>query len=135
MDRREFFEKAGVTVLLPICLGILSKCGKADVVPAAPTNVDFTIDVSTGALSRNGGYLIKNGVIVARTVSGSFLAVSAACTHQGQTLEYIGSQNDFYCSRHGATFSAVGTATKGPASQSLAHYNTALTGTSLRVYS
>jgi cytochrome b6-f complex iron-sulfur subunit len=135
MNRRDFFEMTGVTIILPVCLGMLSKCGKTDIVPSAPTNVDFTIDVSTGALAQNGGYLVKNGLIVARTTLGSFLAVSAACTHQGQTLQYIGSKNNFYCSRHGATFDSVGAVTNGPASKALTQYNTHLTGISLRVYS
>jgi len=135
MTRKEFIERIGVSALvLPACLGVLSGCSKNDPIPA-PTNVDFTLDVSAGALSKNGGYLVNKGVVVARTASGSFLAVSAACTHQGATVQYISSQNDFYCPSHGATFNASGSVTRGPAGKSLAQYNTALTGTSLRVFS
>lgn len=135
MNRTEFIEKVGVTALsLTSCLGLLVGCSKSDPVPA-PTNVDFTLDVSSGVLSKNGGYLVHSGVLVARTLAGSFIAVSAACTHQGTTVQYESSQNDFYCPNHGAMFSATGSVTRGPASRSLAQYNTALTGTSLRVFS
>ena len=136
MKRKEFITKVGTTVLtLPICLGILDSCGQTDVVPNAPAGVDFTVDVSSGTLSKNGSYIVKNGIIIVRTNSGDFLALSAACTHEGATVQYVNSQNSFYCPRHGATFSSKGLVTGGPARQSLMKYNTSLSGASLRVFS
>ncbi len=138
MNRKEFIQQvgAGVAVLLvPACFGGLSGCSNSGSYPAAPTNVDFTLDVSSGALASNGGYLVSNGIVIARTTSGTFLAVSAACTHEGTTVEYISAKSYFYCPRHGATFSSGGQVTGGPATKALVTYNTALTGTSLRVFS
>jgi len=138
MNRNEFLSQVGTgaaTLLVPACLSTLSGCSDSGSVPAAPANVDFTIDISSGALSSNGGYLVKDGIIIARTTSGGFLAVSAACTHQGTTIQYTGSSNSFRCPNHGATYNASGQVTLGPATRSLAHYNTTLTGTSLRVFS
>jgi cytochrome b6-f complex iron-sulfur subunit len=135
MDRKDFFFQLGIgaaALLIPACIGGLTGCKKAD---ALPTNVDFTIDVSTGALASNGGYLVHNGVIVARTTAGIFLAISAACSHQGTTINYNASGNNFICPNHGAQFSSTGAVTQGPANSSLAKYNTTLTGTSLRVFS
>ena len=136
MTRKEFMEKAGLSAfVIPACAGILAACTNPNFLTQAPTNVDFTLDVSTGNLSQNGGYLVKNGVIVARTLTGSFLAVSATCTHQGSTVQYVGQKNDFFCPSHGATYNATGQVTGGPATRSLAQYNTTLTGNSLRVFS
>lgn len=138
MTRKEFIERVGIgasALLLPACLGGLSSCSGANAVPAAPTNVDFTLEVSTGALATKGGYLINGGVIVARTLANQFIAVSAACTHEGTNVEFIGSGSYFYCPRHGATYSTSGAVTGGPTSRSLASYKTTLNGTSLRVYS
>lgn len=138
MDRKEFLAQVGVgatALLLPACLGTLSSCSGSGSVPAAPTNVDFTLDVSTGELATNGGFLVKSGVIVARTTSGSFLAVSAACTHEGTTIQYISSGNSFRCPNHGATYNSTGQVTLGPATKALSKYNTTLTGNSLRVFS
>jgi cytochrome b6-f complex iron-sulfur subunit len=136
MDRKEFLLQLGSSaVLLPVCLGMLSGCSKETDVAPAPTNVDFTIDISTGALSKNGGYLVKDGIIVARTTSGNFLAVSAACTHEGTNVQYESAPNDFYCASHGAVFTSTGAVSSGPARRSLAKYNTELTGTSLRIFS
>jgi cytochrome b6-f complex iron-sulfur subunit len=134
MDRKEFLERMGIAIALPFCLSAVQSCSQSNPIPA-PKNVDFTIDVSSGALAQNGGYVAKNGLIVARTLSGEFLAVSAACTHEGTSVQYRASQNNFTCPSHGATFSSTGKVTSGPAKRSLSVYNTELTGTTLRVFS
>jgi cytochrome b6-f complex iron-sulfur subunit len=79
--------------------------------------------------------LVSNGVIVARTNLGFFLAVSAACTHEGTNVYYSSSNNNFICPNHGAKFNSTGAVTQGPASKSLTQYQTALSGTKLRVFS
>lgn len=129
MDRKQFFSMVGIGVGAIIIEQCLSGCAKS----TTSTTVDFTLDVSSGALAQNGGYLVQNGVIVARTQSGNYIAVSAACTHEGQNVTFTNGR--FYCSRHGATFSETGAVTNGPANTPLTKYLTSLTGTSLRVYS
>lgn len=136
MTRKEFIAQVGIAGLaLPVCFGMLSGCGANNNPFPAPTNVDFTVDVSTGSLATPGGYIVKSGVLVARTLSDTFIAVSAACTHEGTTVRYVSSRNDFECPSHGATFSSSGSVTGGPARSSLGSYNTTLSGTSLRVFS
>lgn len=137
MDRKEFLSQVGigvVAVFIPACIGGLSGCKKTD--SGTPSSsVDFTLDTSTGSLASNGGFLITQGVLVAKTNSGTFLAVSAACTHEGTFINYFASSNNFICPNHGAHFDSNGNVTQGPASTNLKKYNTALTGNSLRVYS
>lgn len=139
MTRKEFFERVGLgaaTVLLPACIGgLASSCEKDGTPTPAPTGVNFSLDVSTGSLATNGGYLVTNGIVVARTTSGTFLAVSASCTHEGTNVQYNASGNNFICPNHGARFNSSGTVTQGPATKSLTQYKTELTGTTLRVYS
>ena len=141
MTRQEFFKLAGfgaaAAIALPACLagGLATSCRENDDVPNAPSNVDFTVDVSSGNLATNGGFMVKNGIVIARTNTGSFLAVSAACTHEGTNVNYNASGNNFTCPNHGAQFSSTGAVTKGPATKNLTVYNTTLTGTTLRVYS
>jgi len=139
MTRKDFVSQFGIgaaVLLVPACLGTLSGCSsQSDSFPAPPTNVDFTIDVSTGALSINGGFLVKEGVIIGRTTAGTFVAVSANCTHQGTILQYVGGNNSFHCPNHGANFLATGSVVNGPASKPLIVYNTTLTNTTLRVFS
>ncbi len=138
MDRKDFLSQVGVgaaALLAPICLGGIAGCGKSDSTPSAPTNVDFTLDISSGALATNGGYLVSQGILVARTSTGSFLAVSAACTHEGTSVTYSATNNNFVCPNHGAKFSANGAVTQGPATRSLTTYQTSLSGNTLRIYS
>ena len=137
MTRKEFLSQVGVSaaiLLAPVCITGLSSCKKKNK-KGSDTPVDFTIDVSTGALASNGGSLIKNGVIVARTNGGVFLAIASACSHQGTTINFVASTNSFSCPNHGAKFDAGGNVTQGPASATLKSYNTTLSGNSLRVFS
>jgi len=135
MDRKEFFEVIGIGAIgfaITSCIG----CSKSSTGPGAPSNIDFTIDLNTNtSLLTNGGYMAMNGVIVARTTSGTYIAVQQSCTHQSYSLNYQASAHRFYCNNHGATFTETGVVTAGPTNRSLVVYNTQLTGTSLRVYS
>ena len=143
MDRKDFWSQVGVgaaAFLAPICLGGIAGCGKSSSgstssVPSPPSNVDFTLDVSSGALASNGGFLVSQGILVARTSAGAFLAVSAACTHEGTTVNYNAANNNFVCPNHGAKFSNTGMVTLGPAPTNLKSYNTSLTNSTLRIYS
>jgi cytochrome b6-f complex iron-sulfur subunit len=140
MDRKEFFSAIGISAA---ALGVMSclGCSKAsDNGPSgsAPTAVDFTLDLSSSgnaALTTDGGYLISQGILVARTAAGSYIAVQQSCTHERYPLVYQAGSRRFYCNNHGATFTEKGVVTTGPANRSLAVYNTSLSGTSLRIYS
>ena len=143
MDRKDFLSQVGVgaaAFLAPICLGGIAGCGKSStgstpIVPSPPSSIDFTLDVSSGALSSNGGFLVSQGILVARTNAGAFLAVSAACTHQGTNVNYNAANNNFVCPSHFSEFSSSGMVTLGPATTNLKSYNTSLTNSTLRIYS
>lgn len=143
MNRKEFFARAGfgaAAVLLPACIaGLSSSCSSDDSsssTPApAPTGIDFNVDVSSGTLATNGGFMVTNRIVIARTLTGSFIAVSATCTHEGTNVNYNGSGNNFICPNHNSEFSSTGVVTKGPATSNLKQYNTSLSGNTLRVYS
>ena len=148
MTRKEFFQKTGTAaalLLVPACIaGLATSCSKDNPEPAnnqnstgtTTTNVDFTIDISIGNLAINGGSLVQNGVIVAKLLDGSgFIAVAAACTHAGTTINYVKEANSFICPNHGSNFSSSGAVTLGPASSNLRQFNTTLTNNTLRVFS
>jgi cytochrome b6-f complex iron-sulfur subunit len=142
MDRKEFFQKVGfgaAALLVPACIaGLATSCSKDDNGSStpAPTNVDFTLDVSTGSLATDGGFLVSNGIVVARKSATEYIAVSAKCPHEGYQVNYVANNNNFHCSsNHGGEFSSTGAVTHGPASSNLTQYKTTLTNTSLRVFS
>ncbi|MFC3560604.1 QcrA and Rieske domain-containing protein [Pedobacter jamesrossensis] len=141
MDRKDFLNSMGMSAAAFALLNCMG-CKKTDIGSSpdtiGPSGINFTIDLSlaaNSALLGNGGSLISNGLIVARTKTGSYIAVQRSCTHESYTLTYQSPNSRFYCPNHGATFSEGGAVTNGPATRSLTVYNTTLTGTSLRVYS
>lgn len=61
----------------------------------------------------------SNGIFfVVRDANGLY-AVSATCTHEGGTINVVGS--DYVCPRHGATFDFDGNVLGGPATLPLPH--------------
>jgi len=143
MRRKQFFTTLGITAGTVFFAPYLVSCSKEDG-PADSGNggtsggtVDFTIDLTlpvNSALNANGGSLLKNGVIVARTSAGSYIAVASVCTHEGFTLAYDNTGNQFHCANHGSNFNTTGAVINGPATSALKRYNTQLSGTSLRVF-
>jgi len=136
MRRNEFFSALGISAATVLFAPYLVSCSQNNGVLGVSSN-DFTLDLTlpaNTALKSNGGSLLKDGVIVARTSAGAYIALSATCTHQGGTIQFFGSANEFQCPNHGAIFSASGSVLQGPASTSLQKFNTTLTGNSLRVY-
>lgn len=144
MTRKEFFARVGfgaATVLMPACLaGLATSCSSDDSsstggssAPTPTATSNFTVDISTGPLSTNGGFIVTKGIIIARTTTGTFLAVSSSCTHEGVTLGYDKSGNQFVCPRHNSQFTSTGTVISGPAPSNLKQYQTTLSGTTLTV--
>lgn len=128
----------GLGAVAVACGSCLGSCQMNNGAPSAPTNVDFTLDLTDPAnasLKTNGGYIYKNGVIVTRTDAGTYVALSSICTHAGGTVYYDAAGNRFHCPVHGSNFATDGSVINGPAGSPLMKYNTSLNGNSLRVYS
>jgi len=139
MDRREFLSILGVGGVAAACSYCLAGCTNPNAGSniMAPTNVDFTLDLTNSAYAalRNvGGYVYNAGIIVAHASTG-YVAVSYACTHQGTTVIFDASTSTFFCPAHGSRFALSGGVINGPAGSPLGSYKTTLTGNSLRVYS
>lgn len=143
MDRKEFLAQVGLgstAIFAATCMQSCSKSDSASSNPITPgTAVDFTLDLNdptNAALKKTGGYVIIKGVIVALATNGNYLAVSAACPHEGVNVQYQSNQDQFYCSAHGSYFASSGKYISGPANgRSLTQFKITLTGNSLRVYS
>ena len=151
MERKDFIEQVGLSAASILIFGCMQSCSKSD--SAAPTTpptnnnkptnkVDFTINITNNPytkLSTAGGFYVDrtNNIIIARTLTNDFIAVSSLCTHQQVTLEFQASNNRFVCPSppgHGSLFSSTGAVVNGPAGAQLKTYKTALTGNSLRIY-
>jgi cytochrome b6-f complex iron-sulfur subunit len=63
------------------------------------TKKDFTLNLAQAgnlSLKTKGNALVKNGVIIAYTNAGDYIAVDAASTHQGTTVEYQAASSGFH---------------------------------------
>jgi len=139
MERKEFLTLIGAaatSIALFDCIGCSKSSENTGI--TGPADVNFTLDLTAPAnapLLTIGGALAKNGILVACTSSGSYIAVQQSCTHESFSLIYHVSAQLFLCNKHGAAFNENGVIANPPATKNLTVYNTKLTGTSLSVYS
>jgi cytochrome b6-f complex iron-sulfur subunit len=90
IKRNEFLKSLGLkgASLMAVYCGtsVLSSCSKEESVTPA-SSVDFTLDLSqasNAALTKDGGYVISNRVVVARVSSTKYVAVTQICSHENK---------------------------------------------------
>lgn len=143
MERRKFIGSLTGPVLTAcaVCMGACSKGSSSPssgttVTVTPPAGVNFTIDLHA-ALLTVGSSLVQSGVIVVRLAAsddpGSFTAVQVSCTHEGTSINYNQSGNNFVCPNHGSTFTTSGAVTVGPAASALKKFNIAVSGNILTI--
>jgi nitrite reductase/ring-hydroxylating ferredoxin subunit len=146
MNRKEFLRSIGAGAAMALILPCVQGCS-GDSGPDGPVNttgdVDFNIDLTTpeaDALQNNGGFIIRPeinnnaGVVVARNLSGEFVAATRTCSHEGNK-RVVFQNNEFFCPVHGARFSQQGAGLNSFGSGGLTIYSTELNGNILRVFS
>ncbi|GAB4007845.1 hypothetical protein GCM10028808_12520 [Spirosoma migulaei] len=151
MNRGEFIRSLGMSsaaLMAFYCMGTgLTACSKSSddvtpggtvVTPAAGVTgnadaskgaISFTVDLTNSNYSKlktAGQYAIIGSLIVAKSKSGSFVALSKTCTHEGTEVQYRAAQDDIYCSNHGSEYSLTGAVDVGPATKALTQYKTSL---------
>ena len=142
MNRRKFIYNLGSPVFAA-CAVCLAGCGKSADTPnnssgsTTPAGtVNFTVDLGS-QLVNIGSSLVQAGVIVVRlaagNTSGSFTAVQVACTHQGISINYVSSANDFECPAHGSRFTTDGAVINGPAASALTKFSIRISGNTMTV--
>jgi len=148
MERKDFIEQVGLSAASILIFGCMQGCSKSESpAPTPPPSnnnnppkaIDFTINITTNpytSLNTAGGFYVDktNNIIIARTLTDEFLAVSSLCTHQQVTIDFQASNNRFYCSAHGSAFFTTGAVLNGPAAAPLKQYKTTRTGNSLRIF-
>ena len=127
MNRHEFFLQTATGISALVFSRSMAGC--SDGSPEQPKPIlDFSLDL-TDRVNQNlltpGGYVVNNGVLVAHTAGGAFVAVSAKCTHEGTLLVYKSAENQFYCPLDLSRFSITGAVISGPATLPLTLYKVA----------
>jgi len=136
MDRKEFIKSLGMSsasLMAFYCMGNLTSCISKSYDPTLANKnigtipkIDFTLDLNMyfPNLKVNGGYDYKDNIIIARTFTGDFVALSKICTHQGVTVNFVSGKNNFNCPNHDSNFTTTGSVINGPADLPLKAYKT-----------
>ncbi len=139
IDRNAFLKQLGFSsaaLLATACAanGLISCSKSTDV---TPLTTDITLDLtaaSNAGLKTNGGYVVlsSQNVVVARTSTGAYAAVTLICSHEGQR-QVTYRTNEFYCTAHGARYDDNGVGKNSDGSKGLKAYTTSLSGTTLTI--
>jgi len=145
MERKEFLRSLGAGAAFALIFPCTQGCSKDDVegeLKEVPTGIDFTVDLSSSEaanLENNGGFILKNDVVLARNLEGTLIAASQICSHQGyDQVRFVSDDGGiFYCDVHGSRFEQNGTPLNqigNTTAKALKVYQTSLTGNILRVF-
>lgn len=133
IKRNSFLKKLGFTGAALFALYTLDSCQNESNV--APLSGDITIDLNdaaNSALKTNGGYVIKNGVVIARVNATTYIAATLTCSHEGKT-QITFRNNEWYCTAHGARFDQTGNGLNTEGKKGLKIYPTVLLNSTLTV--
>ncbi|SDG41536.1 cytochrome b6-f complex iron-sulfur subunit [Dyadobacter soli] len=147
MKRGDFLRSLGLstsTLMAFYCLGTtMTACGSKDDDPnpdpdpdpgsggngvsgtTTGNNINFTVDMTKSPytdLKTAGTGRVIGDVLVALPTTGSYVALSKICTHEGNTVGYRKNQNDIQCPVHQSEFTLTGAVKQGPAVNPLKTY-------------
>lgn len=145
MERKEFLRTLGAGAAFALVFPCTQGCTKDEIqgtIKEEPTGVDFTVDLSASEasnLNTNGGFILKNDVVVARNLEGTLIAASQICSHQGyDQVRFVSDDGGiFYCDVHGSRFQQNGTPLNqigNTTAKALKVYQTTIEGDILRVF-
>ncbi|WP_373518744.1 ubiquinol-cytochrome c reductase iron-sulfur subunit [Pricia sp.] len=146
MERKQFLRSLGAGAAFAIAFPCLGACSKDDGGAGGntpvPSGVDFTVDLESSEarkLAKNGGFILKNSVVVVQNLEGNFVAASQVCSHEGYAeVRFTDREGGiFFCDVHGSRFEQNGTPMNQVDSRpakSLKIFKTELTGTVLRIF-
>jgi len=139
MTRRDLIQKVligGVTFLvLPPVLNSCSKDENDNGGTPPPPGNKLTLDLTNAlyaVLNNAGGFVVAQGIIVANT-AGGYVALDSTCTHQGCTIGYSSTANNFPCPCHGSVYSVTGSVVNGPTTVALKSYSVSKSGNILTI--
>lgn len=135
INRHEFLRKlgfAGSALAAVYFAGNLQSCTNDRVSPM-PTNLmlDLT-DPANAALKTNGGYIVKDGVVIAKSNTGTYIAATLTCSHEGKN-QIMYQTDHFYCPAHGAKYDNAGKGLNGEGKNGIAVYTTSVVGNILTI--
>ena len=133
MNRKEFLQQLGVGATLALTGMCFHRCTFDNL-----SDVDILLDLTApenAELLNDGGFVVVDGVVVAKTSYGEFVAATRTCSHDAYEAIFFSYRDEFECNRHGARFDLKGNGLNTFSSNGLTIYNIERMGTTLRVFS
>jgi nitrite reductase/ring-hydroxylating ferredoxin subunit len=148
MNRKEFLKSLGVSAAFAITYSCLGSCStpvddmflenaQTPQTPQIPQTsssllkIDLS-DPASNSLKNNGGYLIKNNILVAKNLNGNYVAATVFCSHEN-LKQMVFRNGEYYCTAHGARFDLVGKGLNSKGSRGLKIYKTSVSGNILTI--
>lgn len=94
--------------------------------------IDLT-STTYAKLKTIGAYVIVNNIVIALSKSNTYVAATVTCSHEPKK-RIVYSNNEWYCTDHGARFSLTGAGLNANGRAGLAVYKVATDGKTLVVY-
>lgn len=154
MERKDFLRTLGAGAAFALAFPCLGGCSSDDgndgTIVTPPTDVDFTLDLTSPAaakLEENGGFILVkssseskfNDIVVVRNLEGVIIAATTVCSHEqyDQVRFDPRSGGTFFCDVHGSRFGQDGTPLNtipNSTPRPIKIYNTELNGNVLSVF-
>jgi cytochrome b6-f complex iron-sulfur subunit len=136
INRKEFLMKFGLSGAALVAA--LTACSSEGGSVSPSSAGAFTIDLSSStyaALSKVGGYVKVNNVIIARISAGTtgadYAAIARICPHENKDrMVYQASTGEFRCTEHDWYFKTSG---KGSGNASTTGFTVSLSGNTLSI--
>ncbi len=139
MKRKDFLSRTAIggsfLLVSPWYFSSCSSSGDDDDMDP-DNNGDIMIDLSDSkysALGDIGGFAYVGDIIVIRTGTSQFTALSKICTHQQCTVGYDPGTNELPCPCHQSRFNINGGVLNGPASSPLTKFTVTQNGNILNI--
>jgi nitrite reductase/ring-hydroxylating ferredoxin subunit len=100
---------------------------------SAKIKLDLTSTSNSKLLVKGGYYVLNNTYVIALSKTGKYVAATVTCTHEPKK-RVIFSNEEWYCTDHGARFSLTGVGLNSKGSKGLTIYKTATDGKTLIIY-
>lgn len=131
INRNDFLKKIGFSGASLFALYTLDSCTVDNPIkPLDPIVLDLNA-ASNSALKNNGGYVIAQGIVIAKQ-NGAYIAATLTCSHEDKN-QILFKNNEWYCTAHGARFDTNGKGLNGEGKKGLTVYKTSLAGNLLTI--
>jgi len=134
MNRKEFLEKIGIGAAFALTATCLGGCYKDNGIRPA-SDIDFTLNLTesdNANLLQNGGYIIRNRVVVARNDNGEYIAATQLCSHEDK-YKVVFRNDEWFCTDHDARFDLDGNGLNKNGNKGLTIYSVSVNGNILTV--